>query len=105
MTKQEFEQMLISDLFNGYPADVTKYIDKTHDESREQRLEDVLEDIMHTFATFENDPVRMRDAMKRVMLKVVNEIVEASDLYDELDDDYSDVAADAYYLRYKEEGV
>lgn len=103
MTKQEFEQMLISDLFNGYPADVTKYINNK--ESREDALEDVLEDIMHTFATFENDPVRMRDALKRVMLKVVNEIVEASDLYDELDDDYSDVAADNAYLRYKEEGV
>lgn len=45
MNKQEFEQMLISDLFNGYPGDVTKYIDKNEHSSREEILEDILEDM------------------------------------------------------------
>jgi hypothetical protein len=106
MNKQEFEQMLISDLFNGYPGDVTKYIDKNEHSSREEILEEILEDMMHTFAVFEKDPVRMRDAMKRVMMKVVNELVESSNLDDEwTDEDYRNLAADNYYLRFKEEGV
>lgn len=83
MNKQEFEQMLISDLFDGFPSDVTKYIGASTLPSREYHLEEILGEMMHTFSVFQNDPVRMRDAMKRYLLTVVDDIVKAQNLPEE----------------------
>lgn len=104
MNKQEFEQMLITDLFDGFPSDVTKYIGASTLPSREDNLEEILGEMMHTFAVFQHDPVRMRDAMKRYLLSVVDEIVEDQKLeeYQLTDDDYMSIAADNAYLRRKE---
>ena len=104
MNKQEFEQMLITDMFDGFPYDVTKYIGAKP--TREENLEEILGEMIHTFAVFQHDPVRMRDAMKRYLLTVVNEIVEDQKLeeYELTDDDYRDFAADNARL-FRKEGV
>lgn len=105
MNKQEFEQMLITDLFDGFPSDVTKYIRGNNVISREDTLEEILGEMMHTFSVFQHDPVRMRDAMKRYLLTVVNDIVEDQKLeeYQLTDDDYMSLAADNARLRRNEE--
>lgn len=102
MNKQEFEQMLITDMFDGFPYDVTKYIGAKP--TREENLEEILGEMIHTFAVFQHDPVRMRDAMKRYLLTVVNDIVEDQKFeeYELTDDDYRDFAADQKYIRSKE---
>lgn len=83
MNKQEFEQMLITEMFDGFPAEVTRHITANEHSSREQVLESILEDMMHTVSVFQQDPVRMKNALKRIMVDVVADIVEAQNLPEE----------------------
>jgi hypothetical protein len=85
MNRQEFEQMLISDLFDGNSYDITKYIKPTE-------LEEELAELIFTWSTFQSDPQRLQGAMKRHLEKLVNRIVKDQDL-----PEYEPTAEDKYY--------
>lgn len=73
MNRQEFEQMLVSDLVDGNSYDITKYI-------KPEQLEEELAELMFTWSTFQTDPVRLQEALKRHLVGMVNRIVVDQDL-------------------------
>lgn len=73
MNRQEFEQMLVSDLVDGNSYDITKYI-------KPDQLEEELAELMFTWSTFQSDPVKLQDALKRHLVGIVNRIVAEQDL-------------------------
>ena len=73
MNRQDFEQMLISDLVDGNSYDIVKYI-------KPQDLDEELAELMFTWSTFQSDPVKLQEAMKRHLVGMVNRIVVAQNL-------------------------
>ena len=73
MNRQEFEQMLISDLVDGNSYDITKYI-------KPQDLEEELAELIFTWSTFQSDPVKLQEALKRHLVGMVNRIVVEQNL-------------------------
>lgn len=84
MNRQEFEQMLISDLVDGNSYDVTKYI-------KPKDMEEELAELMSTWAAFETDPIKLQGALKRHLVGLVNRIVKEQDLpeYEMTDEDWA----------------
>lgn len=73
MNRQEFEQMLVSDLVDGNSYDITKYI-------KPDQLEEELAELMFTWSTFQSEPFKLQDALKRHLVGMVNRIVAEQDL-------------------------
>lgn len=73
MNRQEFEQMLVSDLIDGHTYDITKYI-------APKDLEEELAELMFTWSTFQSDPVKLQGAMQRHLVGLINRIVEEKNL-------------------------
>ena len=85
MNRQEFEQMLISDLVDGNSYDITKYI-------KPANLEEELAELMATWATFQSDPQRLQEAIKRHLVGLVNRIIQEQNL-----PEYEPTEEDKYY--------
>ncbi len=85
MDRQEFEQMLISDLVDGQSYDITKYINPID-------MEEELAELIFTWSTFQHDPQLLQDAMKRHLVRLVNRIVKEQDL-----PEYEPTEEDKYY--------
>lgn len=97
MNRQEFEQMLISDLVDGNSYDITKYI-------APKDLEEELAELMATWAAFETDPIKLQGALKRHLVGLVNRIVKEQNLpeYEMTDEDWAMARADQQYLDRKD---
>lgn len=100
MNRQEFEQMLISDLVDGNSYDITKYINPKY-------LEEELAELIFTWSTFEKDPVKLQGAMKRHLVKLVNRIVKDQDLpeYEPTDEDNYYAHQEYLYEERKDRGM
>lgn len=78
--KQELEQFLIGTLQDGFPGELTAMFKDTEKQSREERLEDELCELLTTCAVFQSDPVQLQTAIRRHMVGIVNRLVKESKL-------------------------
>ena len=80
--KQELEQFLIGAIQDGFPGELTAMYRDTLTESREERLEEELCLLLETCSIFQSDPVKLRAAVRRHMVGIVNRLVKESHLPD-----------------------
>lgn len=80
--KQELEQFLIGTLQDGFPGELTALFKDTQNQSREERLEEELCLLLETCAIFQNDPIKLQEAVRRNMVSIVNRLVKESHLPD-----------------------
>jgi hypothetical protein len=85
MNRQEFEQMLITDLVDGNAYDITSQM-------KPENYGQELADLMETWATFQSDPHKLQAAMKRHLVGLVNRILEEKNL-----PEYEPTKEDRYY--------
>jgi hypothetical protein len=85
MNRQEFEQMMISNLVDGDSYEITRYIDPKY-------LEEELAELIFTWSTFQTDPQRLQEAMKRHLVGLVNRVIKQQNL-----PEYEPTEEDKYY--------
>lgn len=88
MDKQEYEQFLIRSIADAEPHNITKEFIDTQTQSREERLDYELCELLTTCAVFESDPIKLQAAIRRHLVGIVNRMVEESNLPDYRDEKY-----------------
>lgn len=102
--KQELEQFLIGTLQDGFPGELTAMFKDTEKQSREERLEDELCELLTTCAVFQSDPIKLQTAVRRHMVGIVNRLVKESTLpdYVETEEDLARDRGDWLYQEMKD---